>query len=69
MTTLIAIGAGIAVLTGIGSGIGIGIATSKACLLYTSRLWSWSCHWVLQKSCPLWRGFPHWRKRKGTGHI
>ena len=30
MTTLIAIGAGIAVLTGIGAGIGIGIATSKA---------------------------------------
>ena len=30
MTTLIAIGAGIAVLTGIGAGIGNGIATSKA---------------------------------------
>lgn len=30
MTTLIAIGAGIAVLTGIGAGIGIGMATSKA---------------------------------------
>ena len=30
MTTLIAIGAGIAVLTGISAGIGIGIATSKA---------------------------------------
>ena len=30
MTGLIAIGAGIAVLTGIGAGIGIGIATSKA---------------------------------------
>jgi len=30
MTTLIAIGAGIAVLTGIGAGVGIGIATSKA---------------------------------------
>ena len=30
MTTLIAIGAGIAVFTGIGAGIGIGIATSKA---------------------------------------
>ncbi len=30
MSTLIAIGAGIAVLTGIGAGIGIGIATSKA---------------------------------------
>ena len=30
MTSLIAIGAGIAVLTGIGAGIGIGIATSKA---------------------------------------
>ena len=30
MTTLLAIGAGIAVLTGIGAGIGIGIATSKA---------------------------------------
>ena len=30
MTTLIAIGAGIAVLTGIGAGIGIGIATEKA---------------------------------------
>ena len=29
-TTLIAIGAGIAVLTGIGAGIGIGIATGKA---------------------------------------
>ena len=29
-TTLIAIGAGIAVLTGIGAGIGIGLATSKA---------------------------------------
>lgn len=30
MNTLIAIGAGMAVLTGIGAGIGIGIATSKA---------------------------------------
>ena len=30
METLIAIGAGIAVLTGIGAGIGIGIATGKA---------------------------------------
>ena len=30
MSTLIAIGAGIAVLTGIGAGDGIGIATSKA---------------------------------------
>lgn len=29
MTTLIAIGAGIAVLTGLGAGIGIGIATGK----------------------------------------
>ena len=31
MSTLIAIGAGIAVLTGLGAGIGIGIATGKAC--------------------------------------
>lgn len=30
MSTLVAIGAGIAVMTGIGAGIGIGIATSKA---------------------------------------
>lgn len=30
METLIAIGAGIAVLTGIGAGIGIGVATGKA---------------------------------------
>ena len=30
MTSLIAIGAGLAALTGIGAGIGIGIATSKA---------------------------------------
>lgn len=30
MTTLLAIGAGIAVLTGVGAGIGIGLATSKA---------------------------------------
>ena len=30
MSSLIAIGAGIAVFTGIGAGIGIGIATSKA---------------------------------------
>ncbi|MDO5539555.1 MAG: ATP synthase F0 subunit C [Eubacteriales bacterium] len=30
MSTLLAVGAGIAVLTGIGAGIGIGIATSKA---------------------------------------
>lgn len=30
MGTLIAIGAGMAVLTGIGAGIGIGIATGKA---------------------------------------
>ena len=29
MTSLIAIGAGIAALTGIGAGIGIGLATSK----------------------------------------
>ena len=30
MSTLLAIGAGIAVLTGIGVGIGIGLSTSKA---------------------------------------
>ena len=30
MSTLLAIGAGVAVLTGIGAGVGIGIATSKA---------------------------------------
>ena len=30
MTSLIAIGAGIAALTGIGAGIGIGLATSKS---------------------------------------
>lgn len=30
MTTLIAIGAAVAVLTGVGAGVGIGIATSKA---------------------------------------
>lgn len=30
MSTLIAIGAGIAVLTGVGAGVGIGIATGKA---------------------------------------
>lgn len=30
MNTVIAIGAAIAVLTGIGAGIGLGIATSKA---------------------------------------
>ena len=30
MTSLIAIGAGVAVLTGIGAGIGIGMAISKA---------------------------------------
>lgn len=30
MSTLIALGAGIAVLTGVGAGIGIGIATAKA---------------------------------------
>ena len=30
MSTLIAIGAAMAVLTGIGAGVGIGIATSKA---------------------------------------
>ena len=30
MSTLIAIGAGIAALTGIGAGIGIGLATAKA---------------------------------------
>ena len=30
MSTLSAIGAGVAVLTGIGAGVGIGIATSKA---------------------------------------
>ena len=30
MNTIIAIGAGIAALTGIGAGIGIGIATGKA---------------------------------------
>ena len=30
MNSLIAIGAGIAVLTGIGAGVGIGVATSKA---------------------------------------
>lgn len=30
MTTLMAIGAGIAVFTGIGAGVGIGVATGKA---------------------------------------
>lgn len=30
MNTLIAVGAGIAVLTGLGAGVGIGIATGKA---------------------------------------
>lgn len=30
MTTIIAIGAGIAVLTGVGAGVGIGMATGKA---------------------------------------
>jgi len=30
MTTLIAVGAGLAVLAGLGAGLGIGIATSKA---------------------------------------
>lgn len=30
MTTLIAIGAAVAVLTGVGAGVGIGIATGKA---------------------------------------
>lgn len=30
MNTLIALGAGIAVITGVGAGIGIGIATGKA---------------------------------------
>ena len=30
MTSLVAIGAGLAALTGIGAGIGIGLATSKA---------------------------------------
>ena len=30
MSTLLAIGAGIAVFTGVGAGIGIGVATSKA---------------------------------------
>lgn len=30
MTSLLAIGAGIAVLTGLGAGIGIGLATAKA---------------------------------------
>ncbi len=30
MSTLLAIGAGIAVFTGVGAGIGIGLATSKA---------------------------------------
>ena len=30
MSTLLAIGAGVAVLTGIGAGVGIGIATSKS---------------------------------------
>ena len=49
MNSLIAIGAGIAALTGIGAGIGIGLATSKAtdaiarqpeaCLLYTSTVY------------------------------
>lgn len=33
MTTIIAIGAGIAVLTGIGAGIGIGLATKGAAIL------------------------------------
>ncbi len=31
MNTVIAIGAAIAVITGVGAGIGIGVATGKAC--------------------------------------
>ena len=38
MSTLVAIGAAIAVLTGIGAGIGIGIATSKAVDHHHARL-------------------------------
>ena len=35
MASLVALGAGIAALTGIGAGIGIGIATGKAAVSYT----------------------------------
>ena len=38
MTSLIAIGAGIAALTGIGAGIGIGLATSKTLSQDSRRL-------------------------------
>ena len=47
MGALIAIGAGIAALTGIGAGIGIGIATSKATSI---RLCFWD---VLLRKQPL----------------
>ena len=62
MTQLIAIGAGIAVLTGIGAGIGIGLATSKAVDAIArqpeaepkdqSQLSAWSC--ISRGDCCLW---------------
>jgi len=60
MTQLIAIGAGIAVLTGIGAGIGIGLATSKAVDAIArqptqsqdSRISAWLC--ISRGNCYLW---------------
>lgn len=58
MTTLIAIGAGIAVFTGIGAGIGIGIATSKAVESIARQARSRKQN--QQKHCCL---VPHWPKQ------
>ena len=43
MGTIIAIGAGLAVLAGAGAGIGIGIATSKATEAVARHLWFRYC--------------------------
>ena len=58
MTTLIAIGAGIAVFTGIGAGIGIGIATSKAVESIARQPEAES-----KISKTLLLGVPHWPKQ------
>ena len=50
MASLVALGAGIAALTGIGAGIGIGIATGKAAEARSARTCCWAPPW--QKAPP-----------------
>lgn len=66
MASLVALGAGIAALTGIGAGIGIGIATGKAAEAVSRKLKARSartCCWA-----PPWQKAPPFRLRCCPAH-